>query len=767
MTDDDEIEVFISAYAEISKDYISRFEFPNQECVQQYLKSVSEKAGAELISHCNDTKDRTFTVKGPWISVNRARSFLQNFLTTFDSGDLRNLEINEAEDDIRESKNYVQKHDISPQNNGGNEAVPKPIVMFDGLEKEDILENQYRQTPLKRIGKALKNAYSFSNKHPTSKNDKNSNSAIAEKVPKITLTKIKEDQVIQKDEDGQLPLEIADEDDDEEEIAEERNLSDADYGPTDVKMKKMHHRKSSATKKALRPQRKRVSLKKVALKKTVQTRSLKDRKEKFDPIKSKIEEPFVKFSKKVVKTEESEADSNIRVPSQVNKRSRKTNTQHKRLSDDDSVDYPCPECPYSAKKKSGLREHKRRLHRTKDFACDKCGKIFGFGKDLTRHKKSHEKPQNCCDICGKLYKGIRTLAEHRKTHDDGYEKPEFQCDLCDKSFSTKYVLAYHIKSDHLGMKRTYLCPTCGKSFSQKHSYLQHANVHLGIRPYKCELCDKTFAYEKSLKEHKFMHDNIRRFKCDLCDKSFRQTSALAIHARIHKEKKDYVCSSCGRGFSQKQALKRHERIHLGEKPFVCGLCNRNFTDASVLRRHMILIHKKEPKKWREDTVSHVKRAQYFIDVLNKNVEKETGDGEMLLEFEQNEKFVNDNENQAETEYDEKKGGAAMDDSPVTEEGISSQKQAFQPDTNYLLPLPLITPQNPVTVNNFMNPPFDPVAMFSQQITPGTYNQHFISHAGTLHTLETLQPQHQPQYYPANFNPEPTKQYEQNQSNPDI
>ncbi|BFZ24517.1 hypothetical protein BsWGS_27556 [Bradybaena similaris] len=279
--------------------------------------------------------------------------------------------------------------------------------------------------------------------------------------------------------------------------------------------------------------------------------------------------------------------------------------------------YSCDQCSYSTIKHIQLLEHKRRVHLTKRFRCEECLKEFGFLKDLRRHMKCHAKADNCCDICGKKYKEARKLTEHKRTHADGYVKPEFPCKFCMKVFSTKYVLAYHIKADHLGMKCSYICPTCGKSFSQKNSYLQHANVHLGIRPFTCEICGKRFSYDKSLKEHKFMHNNEKVFSCSFCSKSFRQASGLAIHLKVHKTTKDYVCSMCGKGFSQKQALVRHERIHAGDKPYECALCKRTFADASVLRRHMILIHKKDPKLWREDTKCYVpKRTDFFISVLN-------------------------------------------------------------------------------------------------------------------------------------------------------
>jgi transcription elongation factor Elf1 len=178
------------------------------------------------------------------------------------------------------------------------------------------------------------------------------------------------------------------------------------------------------------------------------------------------------------------------------------NFKSKERRDNSEYTLHCEQCDYVAKKKEHLRKHKRRVHITKTFKCLHCGKEFGFGNDLNRHMHTHLKAENCCDLCGKIYKNVRTLAEHRKTHEDNYTRPEWACKFCEKTFSTKYVLAYHIKSEHLGLKKTFICPICGKSFSQKVTYLKHANVHMGIKPYRCDVCNKSFSYEKSLREHK-------------------------------------------------------------------------------------------------------------------------------------------------------------------------------------------------------------------------------------------------------------------------
>ena len=47
---------------------------------------------------------------------------------------------------------------------------------------------------------------------------------------------------------------------------------------------------------------------------------------------------------------------------------------------------------------------------------------------------------------------------------------------------------------------------------------------------------------------------------------------------------------------------------------MCNLCGRAFSDYSIIRRHMMLIHKKDPKDWRGDILSNLKKRQdYYIE----------------------------------------------------------------------------------------------------------------------------------------------------------
>ena len=281
--------------------------------------------------------------------------------------------------------------------------------------------------------------------------------------------------------------------------------------------------------------------------------------------------------------------------------------------------YKCAECDYSSARRTRWTEHMGRVHgiitekdlqrqKQPDFPCQLCEKSFIFEKDLKRHNRIvHTAVSQTCEVCNKTYKSKYVFDKHMATHKEGYVQPMFTCQLCPRSFTTKFMLAHHIKSEHLGIKKTYLCPTCGKSFSQIRSYRQHANVHAGIRPFQCETCGKSFTYEKSLKEHRYMHDNLRRFACKTCGKAFRQYTCLIIHQKTHKDTKDHICSSCGKGFTQKQSLIRHERIHTGDKPYTCGICRKAFSDYAVIRKHMMMCHKKDRDCWKDEIITDVRR----------------------------------------------------------------------------------------------------------------------------------------------------------------
>lgn len=238
--------------------------------------------------------------------------------------------------------------------------------------------------------------------------------------------------------------------------------------------------------------------------------------------------------------------------------------------------------------------------------CSVCDKVFKNVRSLNFHMKIHNIAYYKCQECGKKLKTFRGLEEHVKTHQTKYVRPEFKCEQCLKGFCNKSNLECHAKSEHLGMKKSFICHTCGKPFTTKHSLEEHINTHSGLRPHQCPECGKCFAYSAALRDHKFIHLETKTFICKFeeCGKEFKQKSVLRMHEKIHRVPKQFECEECGRGFTQKQALKRHIRAHEGLRPFKCRICGRLFGDTAVVRRHLKHVHKlsKEVDKWKEDMV---------------------------------------------------------------------------------------------------------------------------------------------------------------------
>ena len=338
---------------------------------------------------------------------------------------------------------------------------------------------------------------------------------------------------------------------------------------------------------------------------------------KCEPLKLKLRPP--RKVREPRKTAESKTSGKLNRAKVVKEESNDDKDSQKIGRPKSNKVYKCTECEYTSHKRTRWTEHMGRVHglltekdlerqKKSQFPCRECDKSFIFEKDLKRHNKIvHTAVSHYCSVCQKSYKSKYVYDKHIATHEEGYVRSMFVCQMCKREFTTKFSLANHIKSAHLGIQKTYMCPTCGKSFNQIRSYRQHANVHAGIKPYVCEICGKGFTYDSSLKDHRYMHDNIRRFSCQTCGKAFRQRTSLQIHMKVHKDTKDHICSSCGKGFTQKQSLIRHERIHTGDKPYTCQLCGKTFSDYAVIRRHMMMSHKKDRDEWNKFIISDVKR----------------------------------------------------------------------------------------------------------------------------------------------------------------
>ncbi|XP_075161592.1 uncharacterized protein LOC142234354 [Haematobia irritans] len=86
--------------------------------------------------------------------------------------------------------------------------------------------------------------------------------------------------------------------------------------------------------------------------------------------------------------------------------------------------YHCPElnCIYQFGKEKGkhfknmkyLRQHYQKVHLSKDFVCDDCGKAFSLESQLKKHKRDVCGKKFACRECGWPYESLEALLTHGK-----------------------------------------------------------------------------------------------------------------------------------------------------------------------------------------------------------------------------------------------------------------------------------------------------------------------------------------------------------------
>ncbi|XP_037084320.1 zinc finger protein 77-like [Pollicipes pollicipes] len=112
----------------------------------------------------------------------------------------------------------------------------------------------------------------------------------------------------------------------------------------------------------------------------------------------------------------------------------------------------------------------------KKYACDICGKTYGYRDSVYRHKRTHE-GKTVCFVCGKVLSCLPTLREHlRYQHSMSQEevassKPHV-CGVCGRRYLHRVSLSHHVKK-HQGLTT---CRLCGKVLG----IMAHLRTHLEI-----------------------------------------------------------------------------------------------------------------------------------------------------------------------------------------------------------------------------------------------------------------------------------------------
>ena len=115
--------------------------------------------------------------------------------------------------------------------------------------------------------------------------------------------------------------------------------------------------------------------------------------------------------------------------------------------------FACDLCNKEFKKRSYVREHKRKMHEKTNFPCDQCNEEFSQQNSLLTHKiLVHEiNPRySTCWQCNRPIKGGRdNLQRHIETVHEGLKK--FECNVCGKKYSRRSRVLQHKKSAHENM----------------------------------------------------------------------------------------------------------------------------------------------------------------------------------------------------------------------------------------------------------------------------------------------------------------------------
>lgn len=157
--------------------------------------------------------------------------------------------------------------------------------------------------------------------------------------------------------------------------------------------------------------------------------------------------------------------------------------------------------------KSGLYNHKQKVHNTGSFPCPKCDKIFNCRIDLNAHNIKIHKPKIACEVCGILKAPGLIYSTHMKTHSTG----EFCCSFegCDKKFKYKHSRDYHFKSEH-ETPEGFNCPTCKAAFKMKRQLNRHVKRQHESNTMVCEVpgCCYTFKRKEYIVRHISNHRDI-------------------------------------------------------------------------------------------------------------------------------------------------------------------------------------------------------------------------------------------------------------------
>ena len=171
--------------------------------------------------------------------------------------------------------------------------------------------------------------------------------------------------------------------------------------------------------------------------------------------------------------------------------------------------FQCIECDLTSGSKRVVHEHYQLKHNSSlQFPCNQCSYIAKRRKDLKYHISAvHEDTQKRfkCDDCGVFVKNLRA---HKKLK---HERIKYPCSRCPFQASSKNYLKRHEDGLHDGIKtKCNQCEFLGTQFTVK----KHIEtVHDGVR-HRCDQCTMVYRSGNQLKIHQIKKHGINHIKRD-------------------------------------------------------------------------------------------------------------------------------------------------------------------------------------------------------------------------------------------------------------
>ena len=131
-----------------------------------------------------------------------------------------------------------------------------------------------------------------------------------------------------------------------------------------------------------------------------------------------------------------------------------------------------------------LRSHKQ-LNHGETATCEKCNKVFGSKKRLSKHINDVHSIRNLkCPHCDYQTNRQRNLTDHVLSV---HEKP-LVCEYCKKSFGKQHILEIHINHIHNDVK-TFQCENCNEMFASQrlltgNFFLERNKNHPWVRKFE-------------------------------------------------------------------------------------------------------------------------------------------------------------------------------------------------------------------------------------------------------------------------------------------